>query len=258
MKKTLESFEKLLNIMDQLREKCPWDKVQTFDSLRNLTTEEVYELTDAIFDKDMENIKKELGDILLHIVFYAKLGSEQNAFDMKDVIDSLNEKLIYRHPHVFGDSVAQTPADVEENWEKLKLKEKNGNKSVLSGIPNSLPACIKAFRIQDKARGVGFDWEKKEQVWDKVREEIEEFSAEIKNHDKQKMEQEFGDIIFALINAGRLYGIHPEDALEKTNRKFIKRFSFLEEKTIKQGKDLKKMSLEEMDKIWEQAKYDEK
>ena len=257
MKKTLDSFEKLLKIMNQLREECPWDKVQTFDSLRNLTTEEVYELTSAIFDKDMENIKKELGDILLHIVFYAKIGSEQNAFDIKDVIDSLNEKLIYRHPHVFGNSVAQTAADVEESWEKLKLKEKNGNKSVLSGIPNSLPACIKAFRIQDKARGVGFDWDKKEQVWDKVKEEIDEFSMEIKNQNKDKMEQEFGDIIFALINAGRLYGIHPEDALEKTNRKFIKRFSFLEQKTIKKGKDLKKMSLEEMNKIWEQAKKEE-
>lgn len=254
MKKTLESFEQLLIIMDELREKCPWDKVQTFDSLRNLTTEEVYELTDAIFEKDMDNIKKELGDILLHIVFYSKLGSEQNAFEMKDVIDSINEKLIYRHPHIFGQTKVENADDVVENWEKLKLTEKNGNKTVLSGIPKSLPACVKAYRIQDKVRGVGFDWDKKEQVWDKVKEEIEEFSAEIANQDKEKMEQEFGDIIFSLINAGRLYGIHPEDALEKTNRKFIKRFSYLEEKTIKIGKDLKKMSLEEMDIIWEQAK----
>lgn len=254
MKKTLESFEQLLLIMDELRDKCPWDKIQTFDSLRNLTTEEVYELTDAIFEKDMDNIKKELGDILLHIVFYSKLGSEQNAFEMKDVIDSINEKLIYRHPHIFGQTKVENADDVIENWEKLKLKEKDGNKTVLSGIPKALPACIKAYRIQDKARGVGFDWEKKEQVWDKVKEEIEEFSAEIANQDKEKMEQEFGDIIFALINAGRLYGIHPEDALEKTNRKFIKRFSYLEENTIKIGKDLKNMSLEEMDVIWEQAK----
>lgn len=254
MKKTLESFEQLLLIMDELRDKCPWDKIQTFDSLRNLTTEEVYELTDAIFEKDMDNIKKELGDILLHIVFYSKLGSEQNAFEMKDVIDSINEKLIYRHPHIFGQTKVENADDVIENWEKLKLKEKDGNKTVLSGIPKALPACVKAYRIQDKVRGVGFDWEKKEQVWDKVKEEIEEFSAEITNQNTEKMEQEFGDIIFALINAGRLYGIHPEDALEKTNRKFIKRFSYLEENTIKIGKDLKNMSLEEMDVIWEQAK----
>ena len=253
-KQTLESFEKLLDIMDELRLKCPWDSVQTFDSLRNLTTEEVYELTEAIFEKDMENIKKELGDILLHIVFYAKLGSEEKSFDMKDVIDSLNEKLIYRHPHIFGDVKVENAKEVEENWEKLKLKEKNGNKSVLSGIPKTLPACIKAYRIQDKARGVGFDWKKKEQVWDKVKEEIEEFSSEVEKMDKRKMEEEFGDILFALVNAARLYDIHPEDALEKTNRKFINRFEYIEQKTIRQGKDLKKMSLDEMEKIWEEAK----
>ncbi len=250
----IKSFEKLLEIMDELREKCPWDKVQTFDTLRNLTTEEVFELTEAIFEKDMPNIKKELGDILLHIVFYAKLGSEENAFDIKDVIDALNEKLIFRHPHVFGETKVQSAKEVEENWEKLKLKEKDGNKSVLSGIPKTLPACIKAYRIQDKARGVGFDWERKEQVWDKVREEINEFAEQVENKDQTKMEEEFGDILFALINAGRLYGIHPEDALEKTNRKFIRRFNYLENKTIKQGKNLKEMTLEEMDKIWNEAK----
>lgn len=254
MEKTLKSFANLLEIMDELREKCPWDSVQTFDSLRNLTTEEVYELSDAIFEKDMENIKKELGDLLLHIVFYSKLGSEQKKFDIKDVIDSISEKLIFRHPHIFGDTEANTPEEVEENWEKLKLIEKNGNKTVLSGIPKTLPACIKAFRIQDKARGVGFDWDKKEQVWDKVKEEINEFSTEMENHNSEKMEEEFGDIIFALINAGRLYGINPENALEKTNRKFIKRFNFLEEKTLKKGLDLKKMSLDEMEKIWQESK----
>ncbi|MEA3450662.1 MAG: nucleoside triphosphate pyrophosphohydrolase [Bacteroidota bacterium] len=254
MEKTLESFANLLAIMDELREKCPWDSVQTFDSLRNLTTEEVYELTDAIFEKDMQNIKKELGDLLLHIVFYSKLGSEQNEFNIKNVIDSINEKLIFRHPHIFGDTKVSTPEEVEENWEKLKLKEKGGNKTVLSGIPKTLPACIKAFRIQDKARGVGFDWDKKEQVWDKVKEEINEFSTEMENQNSDKMEDEFGDILFALINAGRLYGINPENALEKTNRKFIKRFSFLEEKTIKKGLDLKKMSLDEMEKIWQESK----
>jgi XTP/dITP diphosphohydrolase len=254
----IKSFEKLLEIMDELREKCPWDRVQTFDTLRNLTTEEVYELTEAIFDKDMQNIKKELGDILLHIVFYAKLGSEQDAFTIKDVIDALNEKLIFRHPHVFGETKVQNAKEVEENWEKLKLKEKDGNKSVLSGIPKTLPACIKAFRIQDKARGVGFDWDEKEQVWDKVTEEISEFAEQVKKNDKNRMEEEFGDILFALINAGRLYGIHPEDALEKTNRKFIERFNYLENQTIKQGKNLKEMSLEEMDKIWNEAKKNEK
>jgi XTP/dITP diphosphohydrolase len=250
----LKSFDKLLDIMDELREKCPWDRVQTFESLRNLTVEEVYELSAAVFDKDMDNIKKELGDLLLHIVFYAKLGEEEHSFDIKDVIDALNEKLIYRHPHVFGDTAVADAKEVEENWERLKLKEKNGNKSVLSGIPESLPACIKAFRIQEKARGVGFDWDRKEQVWDKVKEEITEFSAEIEHQNKEQMEIEFGDVLFALINAARLYGIHPEDALEKTNRKFIKRFNYLEQKTIKKGLDLKNMSLDDMEKIWQEAK----
>lgn len=254
MEKTLASFEKLLNIMDELRKKCPWDKKQTFESLRNLTTEEVYELSDAIFNKNMNDIKKELGDILLHIVFYAKLGSEKNSFNIKDVIDALNEKLIFRHPHVFGKTNVQSAKEVEENWEQLKLKEKDGNKSVLSGIPKTLPACIKAFRIQDKARGVGFDWDKKEQVWDKVDEELTELKDEIKNNKQEKIENEFGDLLFAVINAARLYGVHPEDALEKTNRKFIKRFSFLENNTLKKGKNLKEMSLKEMDVLWDKAK----
>ncbi len=254
MNEKLKSFEKLLNIMDELRVKCPWDKSQTFDSIRTLTIEEVYELSESIFEKNFENVKKELGDILLHIVFYSKMGSEEGYFDIKDVIDALNNKLIFRHPHVFGDVKLQTAKEVEESWENLKLKEKDGNKSVLSGIPQSLPALIKAFRIQDKARGVGFDWEKKEQVWDKVAEELEELKIEIKKNDTDKIKQEFGDLLFAVINAARLYDVHPEDALEMTNRKFIKRFNYLEENTIKKGKDLKKMTLEEMDFFWNKAK----
>ena len=254
MKETLKSFGKLLKIMDELRLKCPWDKKQTFESLRNLTTEEVYELTNAIFEKNMDDVKKELGDILLHIVFYAKLGSENNSFNMKDVIDNINEKLIYRHPHVFGEVKVQNATEVEENWEQLKLKEKNGNKSVLSGIPKTMPACVKAFRIQDKARGVGFDWEDKNQIWDKVNEELEEVKQEIKNNNQENIEAEFGDLLFSVINACRLYHVHPEDALEKTNRKFIKRFSYLEEHTLKKGIDLRNMSLEEMDIYWNEAK----
>jgi XTP/dITP diphosphohydrolase len=254
MKETLESFEKLLQIMDELRIKCPWDKEQTFESLRNLTTEEVFELSEAIFEKDLDNIKKELGDILLHIVFYSKLGSEQNSFTIKDVIDNLNKKLIYRHPHVFGNVKVNNATEVEENWEQLKLKEKDGNKTVLSGLPKTLPAVIKAYRIQDKARGVGFDWDFKEQVWDKVQEELDELKIEIANNDVEKMEEEFGDFMFSLINAARLYNINPEDALEKTNRKFIKRFNYLEEQTIKKGLNLKNLTLDEMNIIWEEAK----
>ncbi len=254
MKETLESFKKLLEIMDELRVSCPWDKKQTFDSLRNLTTEEVYELTDAIFNNDLDEIKKELGDILLHIVFYAKLGSEVNAFNMKDVIDNINEKLIFRHPHVFGEVKVQNATEVEENWEKLKLKEKDGNKSVLSGVPKSLPACVKAYRVQEKVRGVGFDWEEKSQIWDKVNEELDELKVEIEANNQDKIESEFGDVLFAVINAARLYGVHPEDALERTNRKFIKRFTYLEENTIKKGLDLKQMSLDEMNVIWEKSK----
>lgn len=254
MEKKLKAFERLLNIMDELRAKCPWDKKQTFESLRTLTIEEVYELTDAIIKKELNEIKKELGDVLLHIVFYAKIGSETNEFDISDVINTLCDKLIYRHPHVFGNETIKDETEVSKNWEELKLKEKDGNKSVLSGIPENLPAVIKAYRIQDKARGVGFDWDEKEQVWDKVAEEIEELKHEIKNNDTDKTEAEFGDLFFSLINAARLYGINPENALERTNKKFIKRFQYLEKKTIKQNQSLKEMSLTEMDKIWEEAK----
>ena len=250
----LKEFERLLNIMSELRVKCPWDKEQTFESLRSHSIEEVYELTDAIIRNDMQDIKKELGDMLLHIVFYAQMGSETNDFDIYDVCKSLNEKLIYRHPHVFGEVEANNATTVEQNWEQLKLKEKDGNKTVLSGVPATLPAMIKAHRIQDKARSVGFDWEERDQVWDKVLEEIDELKTEIGAMDKDKMEAEFGDLLFSLINAGRLYGIDPENALERTNRKFISRFNYLESKTIAQGRDLKKMTLAEMDEIWDEAK----
>jgi len=253
-KEALESFGKLLDIMDELREKCPWDKKQTNDTLRILTVEETYELADALIRDDNELIKKELGDLLLHIVFYSKIGSEKNAFDIKDVIDAISEKLVYRHPHIFGDVTVKDAKEVEENWEQLKLKEKGGNRSVLEGVPDSLPALIKANRIQDKARGVGFDWEEREQVWDKVEEECNELKHEILEGNSDKIEDEFGDLMFSIINAARLYGINPENALERTNRKFISRFNYLEEKTIKQGKDLKKMSLKEMDEIWNEAK----
>ena len=250
----LKEFERLLNIMSELRVKCPWDKEQTFESLRSHSIEEVYELTDAIIRNDMQDIKKELGDMLLHIVFYAQMGSETNDFDIYDVCKSLNEKLIYRHPHVFGEVEANNATTVEQNWEQLKLKEKDGNKTVLSGVPATLPAMIKAHRIQDKARSVGFDWEEREQVWDKVKEEIGEFQEEVANMDKEKAEAEFGDVMFSLINAARLYKINPDNALELTNLKFIRRFNYLEEHTIKEGKSLKDMSLEEMDAIWNEAK----
>lgn len=253
-KKALESFNKLLDIMDELRGKCPWDMKQTNETLRTLTVEETYELADAIIQKDDKLIKKELGDLLLHIVFYSKIGSEKGAFNIYDIIESINEKLIYRHPHIFGDVVVKDAKEVEENWEQLKLKEKDGNKSVLEGVPVSLPALIKANRIQDKARGVGFDWEEREQVWEKVEEECNELKHEILEENKDKMEDEFGDLLFSLINAARLYDINPENALERTNRKFIQRFNYLEEKTIKQGRNLKEMSLAEMDEIWNEAK----
>ena len=251
---SLEAFDNLLEIMEELRLKCPWDKEQTNESLRTLTIEETYELADAILKNDDYLIKKELGDLLLHIVFYALIGKENNQFNITDVIKSLNEKLIYRHPHIFSDVKVSSSKEVEENWEQLKLKEKGGNKSVLDGVPLSLPAMVKANRIQDKARGVGFDWEHKEQVWDKVMEELSELNEEIKNNHQDKIEEEFGDLIFSVINAARLYGINPENALERTNRKFIERFNYLEEKTIKQGLNLKDMSLDEMDAIWNEAK----
>ena len=250
----LAEFERLLEVMKRLRAECPWDKEQTFESLRTNTIEETYELADAILEKDMNEIRKELGDLLLHVVFYSQMGSETNDFDIYDVCKSLNEKLIYRHPHVFGDAVANDSGKVMENWEKLKLKEKGGNKTVLGGVPNALPAMIKALRIQDKARSVGFDWEERNQVWDKVKEEIGEFQEEVEKMDKDKMEDEFGDVLFSLINAARLYDIDPENALERTNKKFIKRFNYLENETISKGKDLKKMPLAEMDEIWEKAK----
>ena len=250
----MEAFGRLLDILDELRVKCPWDRKQTNESLRTNTIEETYELSDALMREDNNEIKKELGDLLLHVVFYAKIGDEKQAFDIKDVCDSLCEKLIYRHPHVFGDTEANTSQKVEQNWEQLKLKEKGGNKTVLAGVPNALPALIKAHRIQDKARNVGFDWEKREQVWDKVQEEFNELKQEIDNMDPDKMEAEFGDLFFSLINAARLYKINPDNALERTNQKFIRRFNYLEEHTIKEGKSLKEMSLEEMDRIWNEAK----
>ena len=258
MEQHKEAFGKLLAIMDELRAKCPWDKEQTLESLRTLTIEETYELADAIMENNLTEIKKELGDLLLHIVFYAKIGSENGAFDISDVIYNLNEKLIYRHPHIFGDVQVANAREVSENWEQLKLKEKGRKKSVLEGVPKSLPAVIKAHRIQDKVRGVGFDRDEKEQVWDKVAEEMQELEIELlKNPNSEEAEMEFGDLFFSLINAARLYGINPENALERTNLKFIKRFNYLEEKTLKQGIDLKTMPLAEMEKIWQEAKKED-
>jgi XTP/dITP diphosphohydrolase len=254
MNKKLDAFARLLNIMDELREKCPWDKEQTLETLRKLTIEETYELADAILNNDLNGIKKELGDLMLHIVFYAKIGSEKGAFDMADVLNSINEKLVYRHPHVFGDVDVANSREVEQNWESLKLKEKGGNRSVLEGVPAALPALIKANRIQEKVSGVGFDWEYREQVWDKVKEEINELSVEIDQVDQDKIEGEFGDLFFALVNAARLYGIDPETALERTNLKFIRRFNYLESQTMQKGMDLKQMSLAEMDVFWDEAK----
>ena len=250
----MEAFGRLLDIMDELRVKCPWDRKQTNESLRTNTIEETYELCDAIMKQDDENIKKELGDLLLHVVFYAKIGEEKEAFDIKKVCDALCDKLIYRHPHVFGEAQAETALKVEQSWEQLKLKEKGGNKTVLEGVPSSLPSVVKAHRIQDKARNVGFDWEQREQVWDKVQEEFNELKTEIARMDPDKMEGEFGDLFFSLINAARLYKINPDNALERTNQKFIRRFNYLEAHTIQQGKSLKEMSLEEMDQIWNEAK----
>ncbi|NOZ46013.1 MAG: nucleoside triphosphate pyrophosphohydrolase [Chlorobi bacterium] len=252
-KNSLDEFERLLNIMDDLRAGCPWDKVQTNESLRILTIEETYELADAILKNEKQEIKKELGDLLLHIVFYAKIGSETGDFTITDVLKSINEKLIYRHPHIYGDVKVNNAEEVKENWEHLKLKE--GNKRVLEGVPKSLPALIKANRIQEKVKGVGFDWDEKSQIWDKVQEELNEVKEElIKSNNKEKIEAEFGDFLFSMINAARLYGIDPENALERTNKKFMKRFNYLEDKTIKIGKSLHDMNLDEMNKIWEEAK----
>ncbi|MEO5909554.1 MAG: nucleoside triphosphate pyrophosphohydrolase [Pelobium sp.] len=251
------SFERLLQIMDDLREKCPWDKKQTLETLRHLTIEETYELSDAILEGDMQEIRKELGDLMLHLVFYAKIGSETNDFNMTDVLNGICEKLINRHPHIYSDAIAETEEQVKQNWEQIKLKE--GNKSVLAGVPSSLPALVKASRIQEKARGVGFDWEEKQQVWEKVEEELQEFKDEFNVEgdeaiDHEKAEGEFGDLLFSLINYARFININPENALEKTNRKFIKRFQYLESKSLTLGKKLQDMTLVEMDVFWNEAK----
>ena len=258
MNEKLQAFERLLNIMDELRVKCPWDQKQTIESLRHLTIEETYELAEAIIENDPTDIKKELGDVLLHIVFYAKIASETNEFDITDVINSLCEKLIYRHPHVFGNGDVKVKDDeeVKTNWENLKIKE--GNKSILAGVPKSLPALVKAHRIQDKVRSVGFDWDERSQIWDKVREELGELQTEIEKQDKEKMEAEFGDLLFSMVNAARLYDIDPEIALERTNKKFINRFNYLEEQTIKKGRSLQDMTLDQMNEVWEKAKQFDK
>jgi len=248
----LDAFGRLLDIMDDLREKCPWDKKQTLQTLRHLTIEETYELGDAILDNNLQEVKKELGDLLLHLVFYAKIGSETGDFDIADVANSICEKLIHRHPHIYGDVVVADEEEVKQNWEKLKLKE--GKKSVLEGVPKGLPALVKASRIQDKAKGVGFDWEESSQVWEKVQEELGEFHDEVQAGDKDKMEAEFGDVLFSLINYARFIDINPEDALERTNKKFIKRFMYLESKAGELGKPLQDMTLAEMDVFWNEAK----
>lgn len=261
MDKRLVAIERLLDVMDELREKCPWDRKQTFDSLRMNTIEETYELADAILDHDMDNIRKELGDLLLHIVFYSKMGSEQQAFDLADVADGICEKLIFRHPHVFGDVQAEDAEQVKQNWEDIKLKEKAGSKEkkrVLAGVPRSLPAMVKAYRIGEKAASAGFDWKKREDVWKKVREEIGEVEQEIGMHDAQRTAEEFGDLFFALVNAARLYGVDPEAALEQSNRKFIGRFTHIEEVAEQRGVPLRDMTLEEMDRIWDEAKNEER
>ncbi|MFY0599831.1 MAG: nucleoside triphosphate pyrophosphohydrolase [Cyclobacteriaceae bacterium] len=257
-KQKLEAFDRLLTIMDELRENCPWDKKQTMETLRHLTVEETYELGDAILDNDLEEVKKELGDLMLHMAFYARIGSEKQAFDMSDVLNQVCEKLIRRHPHIYGDVKVEDEKAVKENWEKIKLKEK-GNTSVLGGVPKSLPAMVKAMRIQEKAKGAGFDWEKKEQVWEKVEEEMAEFKAEFniekeEEIDREKAQDEFGDLLFSLVNYSRFIDINPDEALERTNKKFIKRFTYLETASKKDGKSLDEMSLEEMDQYWEEAK----
>ena len=253
MEKSLAAFKQLLEIMDELRDKCPWDKKQTIESLRYLTIEETYELADAILDNDLNEIKKELGDLILHVVFYAKIASEQKEFDITDVLNNINEKLITRHPHIYGDVKVRDDEEVKENWEKIKLKE--GKKKVLSGVPKSLPAMVKAYRIQEKARGVGFDWEKPHQVWDKVQEELQELKDEVESGaSHEKTEEEFGDLLFALINYSRFINVNPENALERTNKKFIHRFEYLEKNAKENGKDMKKMSLAEMDVFWNEAK----
>ncbi len=257
-KEKLEAFDRLLTIMDELRLNCPWDKKQTLESIRHLTIEETYELSDAILTENLDEVKKEIGDLMLHMVFYSKIADEKKAFDVADALNAISDKLVHRHPHIYGDIEANDEEAVKANWEKIKLKEK-GNKSVLGGVPNSLPALVKAIRIQDKARGIGFDWEKKEQVWEKVEEEMQEFKNEFNvdendTIDKQKALGEFGDLLFSLVNYSRFIDIDPEEALERTNLKFIKRFQYLEEESKKDGKSISDMSLEEMDEYWERAK----
>lgn len=250
----LAAFDRLLTIMDDLRVKCPWDRKQTFESLRQNTIEETYELASALIKKDMDEIAKELGDVLLHVIFYAKIASETNDFDIADVCNRLCDKLVFRHPHVYGEEAAKNAEEVSHLWEQVKLKEKGGNKTVLGGIPEALPALVKAYRIQDKAANVGFDWEQKEDVWDKVREEISEFENELKNDASTNREEEFGDLLFSLVNVARLYKLKPDNALEKTNQKFTRRFNYIEQQAIAQGRSLSEMSLDEMEALWQEAK----
>lgn len=256
--KKLKAAERLLEVMDTLRVKCPWDREQTFESLRNNTIEETYELVDAIADNDMAGIKEELGDLLLHVVFYSKLGEEQQAFDFGEVADALCDKLIYRHPHVYGDIHANTPDQVRENWEALKLRKKNRKSGTLGGVPRSLPALVKALRIGEKAAATGFDWPRREAVWEKVKEELGEAEAEMRSGDRERLEGEFGDLFFALVNAARLYGIDPESALERTNRKFIRRFGRMEQQAEAEGRTLHELPLERMEELWQEAKREEK
>ena len=251
MKEKLQAFERLLTIMDELREKCPWDRKQTMESLRHLSIEEMYELSDAIIEGELDEVKKELGDLMLHMVFYSRIGEEKGSFDVADVLNGVCEKLIKRHPHIYGDVEAEDEEQVKQNWEKLKLRE--GNRSVLSGVPRSLPSLVKASRIQDKARGVGFDWDNRDQVWNKVHEELEELKNEV-DAGSDKVEEEFGDVLFSMINYARFLGVNPDDALERTNRKFIQRFQYLEKHSKEDGKKLGEMKLEEMDEYWNRAK----
>lgn len=254
----LQAFGRLLDVLDELREKCPWDRKQTFDSLRPNTIEEVYELCDASMKQDWKDVCKELGDVLEHVIFYAILGNEKREFDIADVCNNEADKLIFRHPHIYGDQKADSEEEVLESWEQIKLKEKDGNKTVLSGVPDSLPSLIKAYRIQDKARNVGFDWQKKEDVWDKVREELDELETELRIEDKEKSLDELGDFIFSVVNAARLYKLNPDTALERTNQKFIRRFGYVESQTLQQGRQLKDMTLGEMDALWDEAKKNER
>ena len=250
----LAAFDRLLTIMDELRVKCPWDRKQTFESLRQNTIEETYELASALIKKDMDDIAKELGDVLLHVIFYAKIASETADFDIADVCNRLCDKLIFRHPHVYGEDAAKNAEEVSHLWEQVKLKEKGGNKTVLAGIPDALPALVKAYRIQDKAANVGFDWEKKEDVWDKVREEIGEFEKELKNGETNAIEAELGDLLFSMVNVARLYKLKPDNALEKTNQKFIQRFNYIEQQAAAQGRKVSELTLDEMEKLWQEAK----